>query len=154
MQCLWPRRGATAAIALAVLVHVTAASSDAIPSLEGNSHASILAWEQKLRRAPVHSSDFAPVYRAVVVPDCANVRTPEALLTPDPSMPDLADESRIQVSFIIGADGRVHSAFIIRSGGLSQDGEVLRALRHWRYRPALCNGVPMDTEAQVSFMPR
>jgi hypothetical protein len=28
---------------------------------------------------------------------------------------------------------------------------VLRAIGHWRYRPALCNGVPTDAEALIRF---
>jgi TonB family protein len=64
----------------------------------------------------------------------------------------LDDESlHVRVSFIVGADGRVHSPFILDSGGSRGDQVVLRAVRRWRYRPALCNGVPTDSEARVQF---
>jgi TonB family protein len=55
------------------------------------------------------------------------------------------------VSFIVGTDGHVHSAFILDSGGPNEDKVVLRTIRTWRYRPALCNGVPTDSEARVRF---
>jgi outer membrane biosynthesis protein TonB len=31
---------------------------------------------------------------------------------------------------------------------------VLHAVRAWRYRPALCNGVPTDSEVRVRFTVR
>jgi TonB family protein len=58
---------------------------------------------------------------------------------------------RVRVSFIVGADGRVHSPFILDSGGTREDQVVLRAVGRWRYRPALCNGVPTDSEARIQF---
>ena len=76
---------------------------------------------------------------------------PEALLTPDPLLHVQSDDLNVRVSFIVGADGQVHSAFVLESGGADEDQSVLRAVRYWRYRPALCNGVPTDSEAQVRF---
>ena len=60
----------------------------------------------------------------------------------------------VRVSFIIGSDGNVHSAFILNSGSPEEDRLVLRTVNLWRYRPALCNGVPTDSEARVRFMIR
>ncbi len=58
---------------------------------------------------------------------------------------------KVRVSFIVGTDGKVHSPFIMESGGPDEDQIVLHAVRFWRYRPALCNGVPTDFEALVRF---
>jgi TonB family protein len=107
--------------------------------------------EKALRRLPAHISEFAPVAEPLALPKCANVRQPEALLTPDPLLPALDNELHVRVSFIVGTDGYVHSAFILDSGGPDEDRVVLRAVRFWRYRPALCNGVPTDYEALVRF---
>jgi TonB family protein len=85
------------------------------------------------------------------LPKCGDVRPPEALLTPDPLLQVKADDLRIRVSFIVGTDGHVHSAFILDSGGTGEDQLVLRTVRSWRYRPAMCNGVPTDSEALVRF---
>jgi TonB family protein len=109
---------------------------------------------KNLRRIPVHVSEFATVAELLAVPACGNVRPPEALLTPDPMLQAQDDDLRVRVSFIVGADGHVHSAFILDSGGPDQDQLILRAVRGWRYRPALCNGVPSDTEAHVLFATR
>jgi TonB family protein len=107
--------------------------------------------EKALRRVPAHISEFAPVAEPLALPKCANVRQPEALLTPDPPLPAQEKDISVRVSFIIGVDGSVHSAFILDSGGPDEDKIVLRAVRFWRYRPALCNGVPTDYEARVRF---
>ena len=107
--------------------------------------------EQTLRRAPAHISEFSPVSEPLAVAKCGDVRPPEALLTPDPLLHVQDDDLDVRVSFIVGSDGHVHSAFVLDSGGSDEDQIVLRAVRFWRYRPALCNGVPTDSEARVRF---
>jgi len=87
----------------------------------------------------------------MALPKCGDLRPPEALLTPDPLLLVQEDDLKVRVSFIVGSDGHVHSAFVLDSGGPNEDRIVLRAIRSWRYRPALCNGVPMDFEALVRF---
>ena len=107
--------------------------------------------EQRLRRVPAHISEFTPVSEPLALPRCGDVRPPEALATPDPMLQLDQDEHAVKVSFIVGADGRVHCPFILDCGGPREDQVVLRAVRRWRYRPAMCNGVPTDSEARVQF---
>lgn len=153
MQCLWPICRTATRLTGATLVLVAALSAGVVSSSRSSIAVSPLAArEQGLRRVPAHTAEFAPIYVSALAPTCASNQPPEALLTPDPMMQDLSADLRIRVSFIIGADGRVHSAFILDSGGRSQDRTILRAIGRWRYRPALCNGVPTPTEARVSFV--
>jgi TonB family protein len=107
--------------------------------------------EKTLRRVPAHISEFSPVSAPLALPLCGNVRPPEALLTPDPLLHVQGSDMNVRVSFIVGTDGHVHSAFVLDSGGPGEDTLVLRAVSYWRYRPALCNGVPTDSEALVRF---
>lgn len=107
--------------------------------------------EKALRHSPAHTSEFVPVDEPMALPKCANVSQPEALITPDPLLAAQKNDMNVRVSFIVGADGNVHSAFVLDSGGPDEDQMVLRAVRFWRYRPALCNGVPTDYEALVRF---
>jgi TonB family protein len=111
----------------------------------------IAQLEDALRRVPAHFSEFSPMSEPLALPKCGDVRPPEALLTPDPPLPVKDDAMHVRVSFIVGSDGHVHSEFILDSGGPDEDQIVLRAVRFWRYRPALCNGVPTDSEARVRF---
>jgi TonB family protein len=155
MKCLWPKRGATPAVALMVIVLVAGTTASVVYSSDRVAPTPpISSRDTNLGRVPAHSSQFAPVSAANILPTCAHSRLPEALLTPDPVIEDLSDDLSVRISFIIGADGRVHSAFILNSGGQNQDEQIMRAVRRWRYRPALCNGVPTPMEAQVSFVLR
>jgi TonB family protein len=107
--------------------------------------------ERALERSPAHLSEFSPVSAPLAVPRCGSVSPPEALLTPDPLLQFPDGDLNVRVSFIVGTDGHVHSAFVLESGGPGEDQIVLQAIRRWRYRPALCNGVPTDSEARVRF---
>ena len=158
MQCLWPsakattiRKALAATVPVAGLSVVVAWCAVTSPS-PVFSHQTPLAQSGKgLRRAPAHISEFSPVSAPLALPKCGHVRPPEALLTPDPLLHVQHDDLDVRVSFIVGSDGHVHSAFVLDSGGLDEDQIVLRAIRSWRYRPALCNGVPTDSEARVRF---
>jgi TonB family protein len=141
----------TVATALVGLSGVLGWSATAYPSRVIPKQPALTQWEEQLRRMPAHISEFSPVAEPMALPRCGDVRPPEALVTPDPLL-QLEDENlRVRVSFIVGSDGRVHSPFILDSGGAREDQVVLRAIRRWRYRPALCNGVPTDSEARVQF---
>ena len=154
MQSLWPSAGFKRSTPLAVWVCVVGLSHalgwcgpDSLPMRL----APLERREQNLHRVPAHISDFSPVSEPMALSKCGNVRPPEALLTPDP-LPQLNDDDLdVRVSFIVGADGHVHSAFVLESGGAREDRVVLHTISTWRYRPALCNGVPTDSEARVRF---
>lgn len=108
--------------------------------------------EKSLGGAPSHISELTPVKGPLALPKCGVVRSPEALLTPDPLLYFPEDSPKVRVSFIIGPEGLVHSAFVLESGSRTEEETILRALRLWRYRPALCNGVPTDSEAVIRFV--
>jgi TonB family protein len=156
MQSLWPsaktsRKVLAALVSLAGLSGVLVWSLVSFPSRAIPPRPPLSQLERTLRRAPAHISEFSPVSEPLALPKCGEVRPPEALLTPDPLLDAQDDDLHVRVSFIIGSDGRVHSALILDSGGPEKDRIVLRAVRLWRYRPALCNGVPTDFEALVRF---
>ena len=158
MQCLWPSKKTTITKALAAVVSLVGLSgvlawcavTSPSPSTVISHRVPLTRLEKTLRRVPAHISEFSPGSQPLALPKCGNVRPPEALLTPDPLL-QVQDDLHVRVSFIVGSDGHVHSAFILDSGGAEEDQIVLHAVRFWRYRPALCNGVPTDSEALVRF---
>jgi TonB family protein len=159
MKCLWPSTKATSRAARGAVVSLAALSSvlawcvvtSPFPSRVVPHRVPLTQLEKTLRRVPAHVSEFSPVSEPLALPKCGNVRPPEALLTPDPLLHARDDDMNVRVSFIVGSDGHVHSAFVLNSGGPDEDQIVLRAVRFWRYRPALCNGVPTDSEALIRF---
>lgn len=99
-----------------------------------------------------HNSEFSPVEHSSGAADCGSMRPPEELATPNPLLD--ARNSAVTVSFIVGKDGRVYSPLVLHSAGASADHPVIEAVRSWRYRPALCNGVPTEAEATIEFSRR
>ncbi|MBZ5719433.1 MAG: energy transducer TonB [Acidobacteriia bacterium] len=120
----------------------------------GGEQASLTAREQQVWRSAVHDSEFAAIPHVSTRSSCAATQPPEALATPNPLLDKPDPASKVTVSFIIGTDGRVHSPLILESNGTSQDRSVLDAVRSWRYRPAMCNGVPTEAEAKIEFSSR
>jgi TonB family protein len=111
---------------------------------------SLAAREAQLWAPPVRDSEFATMQRSAEPRGCEATRPPEALATPNPLLESDAS-AKIRVSFIIGTDGRVYSPLILESAGAVEDRTVLDAVRSWRYRPAMCNGVPTEAEAKIEF---
>jgi len=103
-------------------------------------------WISALRE-----SQFSIVPHVATPASCEVSEPPEALATPDPLIELSKANARITVSFIVGTDGRVHSLFILEGNNPAEDGSVLKAVRSWRYRPAKCNGIPIDAEARIEF---
>jgi TonB family protein len=130
-------------------------------SLLATSKRSISGWEKPIPRHETtlwktleSDSKFVPVPRSMPSATCEFSTPPEPLTTPFPLIDAAAADNGLTVSFVIGADGLVHSALLLKSAGNSEDRAVLKTVRSWRYRPALCNGVPTETEATVDFSSR
>lgn len=120
----------------------------------GGGQASLSAREHSVWISTVHGSEFSAVQHSAVRSSCEADREPEALATPNPLLDPPDAKAKVTVSFIVGADGRVHSPLILESAGPTEDSTVLNAVRSWRYRPAMCNGVPTEAEAKVEFSSR
>jgi TonB family protein len=110
--------------------------------------------ESQVSKTLARASQFVDVAHVSSRPSCEDVKPPEALTTPDPLFPPAAHGQKVKVSFIIGSDGRVHSPLILESAGLAGDRDVLQTVRTWRYRPAMCNGVPTEIEGKIEFSGR
>lgn len=109
--------------------------------------------ELQLSRSLIRASQFVDIPH-IAEPACEQVEPPEALATPDPLFIPARRGERVEVSFIIGTDGRVHSPLILESAGMRGDRRVLDTVRSWRYRPATCNGVPTEIEGKIGFLVR
>ena len=151
-RCVRLRR---ALILLLLAFSCMPASSSAVRPLRVNPRRisqslTVQSLHRESHRASAHIAELT-TDAPFAVPTCESIQPPEALVTSDPLLPLEPDGPFVGVSFIIGSDGRVHSAFVLFSGGADEDAAVLRAVRSWRYRPALCNGVPTDFEVRERF---
>lgn len=144
---LWP-------ILWTLILPGLASASSARSPLHLASLESLATHERQLSRAPIHNSEFADVPHTSARSRCERTHPPEALTTPNPVLGGSVPATKVKVSFIVGADGRVHSPFILESAGTAEDHTILETVRSWRYRPAMCNGVPTETEGRIEFSSR
>ena len=148
LRNLWPLLFVVG-VSAATLATVGEPSSRAV-----SRRASLAGREHQLRTSAVHDSEFSALRHTAGRSECEAAQLPEALATADPLLNEPDPNAKITVSFIVGTDGRVQSPLILGSAGASQDRTVLGVVRSWRYRPALCNGVPTEAEAKVEFSSR
>ena len=130
------------------------ASTQPVPTQIAGGQVSLAEREHHVWSSAVHDAEYAALAHPIAPAECGAVQPPQALATPDPLLDETDLNARVSVSFIIGTDGRVHSALILQSAGSNEDRTILDAVRFWRYRPALCNGVPTEAEAKVEFSSR
>ena len=105
-------------------------------------------------RLVVRSTYFREMARGAQSRSCEGNLPPEPLATPDPVL-DSTDSVHLTVSFVVGMDGRVYGPLVLEG---TKDGvrselarPVVEAVRLWRFRPAVCNGAPAESEAKVEF---
>jgi TonB family protein len=136
---------------LIFVIPAAASVQSASPSFR---QAVLLEHEHQLWRTPMRASEFSEVPHVSARGRCEDTQPPQALTTPDPLLVPAATGIKVKVSFIVGADGRVHSPLILQSAGPAGDRNVLQTVRTWRYRPATCNGVPTEAEGKIEFSRR
>jgi TonB family protein len=139
---------------LGLLIFAAASAMASVPQSPRLREVVITEREQQIWKTPARASDFSDVPHASARPRCEDAEPPEALTTPAPLLVPASADQKVKVSFIIGADGRVHSPLILESAGPAGDRNVLRTVRTWRYRPATCNGVPTEAEGKIEFSRR
>jgi hypothetical protein len=102
----------------------------------------------------VHLVNFSPLEEADVEMQCAASQPPKPLSMPHPALAEIPDHMKITINLIIGSDGEVYSPFVIDGVSSALDRKVVDTVRHWHYRPALCNGVPTDAEVKLELSSR
>jgi TonB family protein len=138
---------------LALVLLTGSAFAHVFPARTSTMHAT-MAQQEQVWLSAVHDSEFAAVPHTSAQNRCEATAPPEALATPNPILDRPDTSSKVTVSFIIGTDGRVHSPLVLESAGPTEDRTVLNVVRSWRYRPAMCNGVPTEAEAKIEFSSR
>jgi protein TonB len=79
---------------------------------------------------------------------------PELIMRIEPTYSRLAREARlqgtVQISATIGADGMPRSLSRV-SGNAGLADMAIQALRQWRYKPALLNGQPVESQTIINM---
>jgi TonB family protein len=88
---------------------------------------------------------------------CADMKHPVAVRTPEPMYPESASQNKLMgdtiVAMTVLADGSVTDVRLIGRAARSMDDATLQTLKTWRFKPAMCGAEPVvsDIEVVVSF---
>lgn len=82
-------------------------------------------------------------------------REPVAVKTVEAVYPEVARKARVQgvviVEFVVGTDGRVTQARIVKPLPMGLDTAAVDALKRWEFKPALRNGIPVEVSSTMTF---
>jgi protein TonB len=82
------------------------------------------------------------------------VTMPELLTKKEPEYTEDARKAKLQgtvdLTIVVGADGRVERVDVIRGLGLGLDDRAVEAVKQWRFRPATADGKPIAASAAVA----
>jgi TonB family protein len=84
---------------------------------------------------------------------CADMKHPVPVKTPDPIYPKSASQDRLMgdttVAMTVLTDGSVTDIQLIGSATRSIDDATLQTLKSWRFKPAMCGTDPVVSDIQV-----
>ena len=111
-------------------------------------------WNADLQLVGEPSPDpamFVPPANAKESTNCMGaVFPPKATYSPDPELPRRENPSHpVVLTVLVGIDGKPHEIRVARSIDNAFDNAALNAVRRWRFKPATCDGQPIETRINV-----
>lgn len=80
-------------------------------------------------------------------PGVDGVTSPRAIFTPEPEFSEEARKAKYQgavmIDAVIGTDGRVHNARIVRALGMGLDEKAMQIVKLWKFDPGKKDGAPV-----------
>jgi periplasmic protein TonB len=81
------------------------------------------------------------------------VTVPEVIYNPEPSFSEEARKAKMQgvvvLLVVVGKDGKTYNIRVGQSLGMGLDEEAIKAVTHWRFKPATLSGQPVATQIAV-----
>lgn len=114
----------------------------------GKEVARILALETKIQP---DGRIFDPPAGVAAEPGCQYPRFPMGLKMEDPEYPMELRRSTAKtvLAGLVTTKGSIEDVRVVSSGGPGADSSALRAVRHWKFQPATCNGTPVAYPVNV-----
>jgi TonB family protein len=100
---------------------------------------------------------LVPPKGAIERRQCADMKHPVPIKTPDPMYPQSASQNQLMgdtiVAMTVLTDGSVTDIQLVGSAGHSMDDATLQTMKAWKFKPAMCGADPVvsDIEVVVSF---
>jgi TonB family protein len=84
------------------------------------------------------------------------VSAPFAIFDPDPEYSDEARQAKYQgtvmLSVVVGTDGRPREIRVQRSLGMGLDEKAIAAVRGWKFRPGMKDGIPVAVQVNIEVV--
>ena len=100
------------------------------------------------------SSAFAPPAGSLSRPGCMNPRPSRLVHKVQPLYPELERQRHVQgtiaIYALIGADGRPRDLQIVSGVTPGLNAASLEGVQQWFYKPATCNGTPIEVETVLT----
>ena len=94
---------------------------------------------------------LAPPPNATIHQACATFRRAIGVSMPQPKQGDLNSDYDVVVRGLVGEDGKVQQAVVQDSEKPDLNAEALRLAKSWVFSPAMCDGRPYTTEADLAL---
>ncbi|MBV8206599.1 MAG: hypothetical protein JO041_07390 [Acidobacteria bacterium] len=99
------------------------------------------SWKQMARFAPVKNGGRS----------CTAFTPPQALSERAPL--GLENETQARLNFVVTREGEV-SGIVVLHLSAGDERNLIGAVMGWRFRPAMCDGVPTESEADLELSSR
>ena len=82
--------------------------------------------------------------------NCLSSVPPKPVYAPDPTPPrHFSGSTMVMMSIAVGIDGTPRNLKVTSAQNLEYDEEAQKAVRKWRFTPAICDGEPVETQMMV-----
>jgi len=93
---------------------------------------------------------FVPPEGAKESVNCLSSVPPQPVYAPDPTPPrHFSRSTMVTMSIAVGIDGTPRNLKVISAQNREYDEEAEKAVRKWRFTPAICDGEPVETQMMV-----
>ena len=91
--------------------------------------------------------------RPASCPAAAQYERPKVIFAPDPEMSDQARRMRftgsVETVITVGVDGHPHDLWLRKPADLGLDEKAIKAVSGYVFKPATCNGVPIELAQRI-----
>jgi len=124
--------------------------------LQVNGAKLITAEVKNLSLASFDESHFAPPAGAVARRDCDDLKHPVVINAPEVAFSPAARANgggELTASMTVDVDGSVSDVELSGSSGIPLDSDALKALRTYKFKPAMCGSEPVvaDVDVEVDY---
>lgn len=117
-------------------------------------HPKLVARVAELVADPAQDSTlFVPPASAKESVHCLGLPTPpKAVYSPEPApLRAFSGTTVVAVNVVVGTDGKPHDVKVTSVPNRGLDEAALAAVRQWRFKPATCDGEPMEVQIAVQI---